>query len=74
MDHLNQQIHFIAYTSPILIITGGEKLSEFGLHVTINDKEIIPHLLTSRLLMYYPWETDTKVSVWYNPPEEVIPM
>lgn len=56
------------------IIVGGETFSEFGLQVTIKDEEIEPDLLTSRLLMYYPWETDTKVCVWTNAPRQILPM
>ena len=55
-------------------IIAGENFSKLGLQVNIKEYEIIPNALTSRLLMYCPWETDTKVSVWTNPPEEIIPM
>ena len=55
------------------MIIAGEDFSEFGLKDNIIEV-MEPDALIARLLMYYPWETDTKVSIWTNPPEEVIPM
>ena len=80
VPHCKLQIKSLVFTviydivHIVQTIIAGENFLKFGLQVNIKEYEIIPDALTSRLLMYYPWETDTRVPVWINPPEEIIPM
>ena len=41
--------------------------------VKLTKEQLKKDLDTAKLLMYFPWETDTKVCVWTNPPKDVIP-
>ncbi|XP_019856431.1 PREDICTED: uncharacterized protein LOC109584966 [Amphimedon queenslandica] len=51
-------------------IESGDEFVQLG---RITKEQLKEDIETAKLLMYFPWETDTKVCVWTNPPRNEIP-